>query len=104
MESELFSAVVCEEVHKDDVELEDVGENGDTNSDNTQTQGLLADRLKRKAKRPSTAFTKELNDNGTTVNGTVFRQIKNSRKPRNGFGRGLPKKEHPVDSLFPRLF
>lgn len=48
-------------------------------------------RIKRKAKRLIRQLSKEAVTNGTTV---VLgpRLLKNSRRPRNGFGRGLPKK------------
>lgn len=48
-------------------------------------------RIKRKAKRLIKQLSKEVVTVGaTTVQGT--RLLKNSRRPRNGFGRGLPKK------------
>lgn len=51
-------------------------------------------RLKRKAKRPSKLMS--LNETGVgnvvNVNGSYLRYSKNSRRSRNGFGRGLPKK------------
>lgn len=61
-----------------------------------KTSGNHVDgRIKKKAKRPSQYIFKE----GGTVNGvavpvtnTGARLLKNSRKSRNGFGRGLPKK------------
>lgn len=49
-----------------------------------------ADRIKRKAKRLTKVLAKEVVNGGPLVN--VSRYLKNSRKPRNGFGRGLPKK------------
>ncbi|CAG7835683.1 unnamed protein product [Allacma fusca] len=49
-----------------------------------------ADRIKRKAKRLTKYLTKDV-VNGTPALSTS-RLLKNSRKPRNGFGRGLPKK------------
>lgn len=53
-------------------------------------QDSPADRIKRKARRLTKGLSKEV------LNGTaplpVSRYLKNSRKPRNGFGRGLPKK------------
>uniref|UniRef100_A0A4D5R9K7 Programmed cell death protein 4 n=1 Tax=Scolopendra viridis TaxID=118503 RepID=A0A4D5R9K7_SCOVI len=55
----------------------------------------LGERIKiMRAKRPSLYINKEINGNLTLANGTntSVRQLKNSRKPRNGFGRGLPKK------------
>lgn len=48
-------------------------------------------RVKRKAKRLIKQLSKEVVTNGATVlQGT--RLLKNSRRPRNGYGRGLPKK------------
>lgn len=48
-------------------------------------------RIKRKAKRLIKQLSKEVVTNGASaVQGT--RLLKNSRRPRNGFGRGLPKK------------
>ena len=48
-------------------------------------------RIKRKAKRLIKQLSKEVVTNGATVvPGT--RLLKNSRRPRNGYGRGLPKK------------
>ncbi|XP_063231574.1 programmed cell death protein 4 [Bacillus rossius redtenbacheri] len=47
-------------------------------------------RIKRKAKRLIKQLSKEVGSNGTVVTST--RHLKNSRRPRNGFGRGLPKK------------
>lgn len=48
-------------------------------------------RIKRKAKRLIKQLSKEIVTNGATVvPGT--RLLKNSRRPRNGYGRGLPKK------------
>ncbi|XP_076053110.1 programmed cell death 4 [Oratosquilla oratoria] len=53
----------------------------------------IGDRIKRRAKRPSKFIAKELNR--TNSDSQVFaplRALKNSRKSRTGFGRGLPKK------------
>jgi len=50
-----------------------------------------ADRVKRKAKRLSKLLTKDAINGGAPVI-TSGRLSKNFRKPRNGFGRGLPKK------------
>lgn len=53
----------------------------------------LTDRVKRRAKRPSKFMTKELSRaNSDTQVIAPLRALKNSRKSRNGFGRGLPKK------------
>lgn len=48
-------------------------------------------RIKRKAKRLIKQLSKEVVTNGAAVIPST-RFLKNSRKPRNGFGRGLPKK------------
>ena len=57
-----------------------------------------AHRIKHKAKRLTKFLTKEA-ANGTPAISTS-RYLKNSRKPRNGFGRGLPKKgELKIQSL-----
>lgn len=48
------------------------------------------DRIKYKAKRLTKGLSKEGVNGGVTL--PVSRYLKNSRKPRNGFGRGLPKK------------
>lgn len=47
------------------------------------------DRIKRKAKRLTKFLAKEVSSEPVTV---TSRQLKNSRKSRNGLGRGLPKK------------
>lgn len=53
----------------------------------------LTERVKRRAKRPSKFMTKELSRaNSDTQVIAPLRALKNSRKSRNGFGRGLPKK------------
>ncbi|KAK8733819.1 hypothetical protein OTU49_006190, partial [Cherax quadricarinatus] len=53
----------------------------------------LTERIKRRAKRPSKFLNKELNRaNSDTQVIAPLRALKNSRKSRNGFGRGLPKK------------
>lgn len=57
-------------------------------------QSSLDNRLKRKAKRPSKLMCSDENGIGSVVNvnGSYLRYTKNSRRSRNGFGRGLPKK------------
>jgi len=49
------------------------------------------DRIKRKAKRLTKLLAKDVAIAGQTAMNTP-RHLKNFRKPRNGFGRGLPKK------------
>lgn len=63
------------------------GAEGTNNSDSVSVEH----RIKRKAKRLIKQLSKEVVTNGASaVPGT--RLLKNSRRPRNGFGRGLPKK------------
>lgn len=84
---------------------EEMANGGDGAGDHVMMNGIktpsknhvfLSERIKMKAKRPSQQINKEANGNpalltnGSTANNT--RLLKNSRKPRNGYGRGLPKK------------
>jgi len=58
---------------------------------NSVDSASVEHRVKRKAKRLTKQLSKEAVTNGATlVQGT--RLLKNSRRPRNGYGRGLPKK------------
>lgn len=58
---------------------------------NSVDSASVEHRVKRKAKRLIKQLSKEVVTNGATVlQGT--RLLKNSRRPRNGYGRGLPKK------------
>ncbi|XP_045581755.1 programmed cell death protein 4 [Procambarus clarkii] len=73
--------------------------NGSPSETKENVEGLvngvaeLTERIKRRAKRPSKFITKELNRaNSDTQVIAPLRALKNSRKSRNGFGRGLPKK------------
>uniref|UniRef100_T1IIT8 Programmed cell death protein 4 n=1 Tax=Strigamia maritima TaxID=126957 RepID=T1IIT8_STRMM len=51
------------------------------------------ERIKMVAKRPSQSVTVEAEEGTTShILNPALRLLKNSRKPRNGFGRGLPKK------------
>lgn len=63
--------------------------------DNTNLISVPGDRIKRRAKRLSRQGSKE-GVSGNAVGGKGFlqttRRWKNSRRPRNGHGRGLPKK------------
>lgn len=60
-------------------------------SDSLLKDNFPSDRIKRKAKRLTKHLAKEANGvNGPVI--TAPRHLKNSRKPRSGFGRGLPKK------------
>lgn len=62
----------------------------------------LDSRLKRKAKRPSKLTCADENGVGNVVNvnGSYLRYSKNSRRSRNGFGRGLPKKGKQLNCLY----
>ncbi|KAF8790665.1 Programmed cell death protein 4 like protein [Argiope bruennichi] len=63
------------------------------NNNPSPLEESLDNRLKRKAKRPSKSLGNEENvGNVVNVNGSYLRYTKNSRRSRNGFGRGLPKK------------
>lgn len=101
---DLYSQVVDEPIEHDVNEKEEAN-NGETNGKEIlAASSVTDDRLLRRAKRPSKYLmnkqTKEgssspnssngLADGGPVVNGT--RTAKNLRRPRNGYGRGLPKK------------
>ncbi|GFV38500.1 hypothetical protein TNCV_3490891 [Trichonephila clavipes] len=64
------------------------------NNNSAPVEDSLDNRLKRKAKRPSKSLSNEEISSSSVVNlnGSCFRYTKNSRRSRNGFGRGLPKK------------
>ena len=83
-------------------EIEEIEEcenvNGNT-TDSKENFGIVAngvpsinERLKRRAKRPSKFLSKDLRTSSDTNVIAPLRALKNSRKSRNGFGRGLPKK------------
>lgn len=75
----------------DVVEGEVEGEEGTKNpSGKTVKEDVPVDRVKRKAKRLTKILSKEVLNGSAPL--PVSRYLKNSRKPRNGFGRGLPKK------------
>lgn len=76
---------------EDDIETN--GIDGDSKSPKSMlmNDSFPSDRIKRKAKRLTKNLAKEAS-NGTGPVLTGARLLKNSRKPRNGFGRGLPKK------------
>lgn len=73
--------------------IDDLGE-GDEGSKSPTSKAAMedspADRIKRKAKRLTKGLSKEALNGGAAL--PVSRYLKNFRKPRNGFGRGLPKK------------
>ncbi len=66
------------------------GDEGSKSPGGKVIQDSPADRIKRKAKRFTKVLSKEALNGSTTL--PVSRYLKNFRKPRNGFGRGLPKK------------
>lgn len=79
--------------------IEEVMLNGTVSESKENVEGFingaveLTERVKRRAKRPSKFMTKELSRaNSDTQVIAPLRALKNSRKSRNGFGRGLPKK------------
>jgi programmed cell death protein 4 len=75
----------------DGVVANGIDEGSKSSSDKSLKDSFPSDRIKRKAKR----LTKHLAKEANTINGplvTAARHLKNSRKPRSGFGRGLPKK------------
>lgn len=79
--------------------VDEVMVNGMASESKENVEGLingvveLTERVKRRAKRPSKFMTKELSRaNSDTQVIAPLRALKNSRKSRNGFGRGLPKK------------
>lgn len=78
---------------------EDLLIDGSTSDSKENVEGIvngvagLNERVKRRAKRPSKFLSKELNRaNSDSQVVAPLRALKNSRKSRNGFGRGLPKK------------
>lgn len=73
-------------------EAEAAGSPGRKGSNGAEVQGTAsADRIKIKGKRTVRAVAKEVSGgSGGVVN--PVRKWKNSRRPRNGFGRGAPKK------------
>ena len=104
---DLYSEVV--EAPIDDVEsvVEKVEEGDETNGNNTLAGSASVDeRITRRAKRPSKYLVKHLSKEGSSspnggLNGGAegtsllingIRTAKNLRRPRNGYGRGLPKK------------
>lgn len=105
---DLYSEVA--DVPIDDVEsaVEKVEEGDETNGNNPilASSSTVDERITRRAKRPSKYLVKHLSKEGSSspnggqnggaegtsliVNG--IRTAKNLRRPRNGYGRGLPKK------------
>ncbi|KAK4319201.1 hypothetical protein Pmani_009828 [Petrolisthes manimaculis] len=89
-----------EPIMADDLLDDEVMVNGSASDSKENVEGLvngaveLTERIKRRAKRPSKFVTsKELsraNSDSQVI--APLRALKNSRKSRSGFGRGLPKK------------
>jgi len=104
---DLYSEVVDVPIEEDQVDNQEakIEENGLGMSGSSETM-TIEDRLKKRAKRPSKYLMKHLKESGngsptsvqngpellmtSALNGV--RTAKNSRRPRNGYGRGLPKK------------
>lgn len=93
-----------EPIMADDLLDDDVMVNGSASDSKENVEGLvngaveLNDRIKRRAKRPSKFVSKELsraNSDSQVI--APLRALKNSRKSRSGFGRGLPKKGEFLD-------
>ncbi|ODN05858.1 Programmed cell death protein 4 [Orchesella cincta] len=59
---------------------------------NVTAKDSISDRIKRRARRPTKHLVKDAANNGSGSVSTAARLLKNSRKSRNGLGRGLPKK------------
>lgn len=76
---------------EDSVEANGIDEGSKSPHDKSLSDSFPSDRIKRKAKRLTKHLAKEAsNGSGPVV--IASRHLKNSRKPRSGFGRGLPKK------------
>lgn len=105
---DLYSGVADAPVDND-FESIDNEENGETNgnkSDSAVPASLVDERVTKRAKRPSKYLTKHLKEGSSSPNGqnggaegsvggiilNGVRTAKNLRRPRNGYGRGLPKK------------
>lgn len=84
-------ALISDKASDDDTNVVGVGA-GDESNTTTGVNG----RVKRRAKRLSRQSSKEGANNQGAVGGPGFvqttRRWKNSRRPRKGHGRGLPKK------------
>ncbi|GIY49212.1 hypothetical protein CEXT_498771, partial [Caerostris extrusa] len=100
MASDTKSNVLGEFVEKVELGIDVALQNGSLpktvieNNNILPLDDLLDDRVKRKAKRLSKSVSSEESNVGNVVNvnGSYLRYTKNSRRSRNGFGRGLPKK------------
>lgn len=96
MASETYvMAKLSEEVENaDTTELVSSKALAENNNSSPLQETSLDNRLKRKAKRPSKSLSSDNKsvENVISVNGSYLRYSKNSRRSRNGYGRGLPKK------------
>lgn len=87
-------------------DIEVASNNGDIGTEDgiasiAEHRPLADGRIKKKAKRPSQYMFREGASNGApTPTTNLNRVLKNSRKSRNGFGRGLPKKGNNNTSFF----
>ncbi|XP_071448037.1 programmed cell death protein 4 isoform X1 [Hetaerina americana] len=83
---------VSDGIDENGVGLSGVGVDGERTIIDADSTSVNTDtRIKKKAKRLIKQLSKEAVPNGSSVVQTT-RHWKNSRRPRNGFGRGLPKK------------
>lgn len=82
------------EILENGLENGDVLENGEANGKMAGDGNGVDIRIKKKAKRLIKQFSKEGVVNGHGGSSVVVppRSWKNTRRPRNGYGRGLPKK------------
>lgn len=107
---DLYSGVVDAAIDHDEeiVDKEEGGESNGNKLDASAASTSVDERVTRRAKRPSKYLVKHLNKEGSSspngqnggaegsaglLNGV--RTAKNLRRPRNGYGRGLPKKGIP---------
>ena len=108
---DLYSEVVDVPID-DTIDKEGEGETNGNKPDSVIMASSVDDRLTRRAKRPSKYLIKHLKEGSSSPNGqnseggpasagglvNGIRTAKNLRRPRNGYGRGLPKKGN---NLFP---
>lgn len=104
---DLYSEVVDVPIEEDQVDNQEAKVDGNGLDMSGSSEAMtVEDRLKKRAKRPSKYLVKHLKESGngsptsaqngpeslmaSALNG--IRTAKNSRRPRNGYGRGLPKK------------
>lgn len=94
--------------HDADIDVPEEVQNGDTNgagiagSERMSGVDLIDSRIKRKAKRVGLGLTRQLSKEAVLNGGNAIVQctkiLKNSRRPMNGHGRGLPKKGRHRDA------